>query len=56
MTGVLGGFLLAIGIVLVIATISTIDRDHDQFNSPWLWVTLLVGLGFAALGVVMMVF
>ena len=54
MSGVLGGFILACGVVLIVATISNIDREWHEFNSPFLWVFLFVGLMLAGFGALLM--
>jgi hypothetical protein len=56
MSGILGGFLVALGIVILITSIAHIDREWDQFNSPFLWVFLFVGLVLTGFGVVLLVY
>jgi hypothetical protein len=52
---VAGGVLITIGLVLFLGSIFNINRQHDQANSPFLWIFLVSGLILGSFGVVLVV-
>jgi hypothetical protein len=55
MSRILGGFLVALGIVVLFTSIANIGREWHEFNSPFLWVFVFVGLILSGFGVVLLV-
>lgn len=45
-----GAFLVALGAGLVLFSIVNISHHPLDMNSPFLWIFLLAGIGFAGLG------
>jgi hypothetical protein len=51
MAAIGGGLLVAFGIVLVVSSLTNINRHPHEPNSPFIWVFLMAGLlmtGFGA--------
>jgi hypothetical protein len=50
-----GLVLTVIGLAMFVGSIFNVNRQHDQVNSPFLWIFLIAGLILASFGILIVV-
>jgi hypothetical protein len=53
---VVSGIVLAlIGLAMFVGSVFNVNRQHDQVNSPFLWIFLIAGLILASFGILLVI-